>query len=212
MKKMILAAVAAATVSMGANAQNYLVNNPSNQPYWGARVGLDISSTGGNNTDIYGNGAGFTAGAVYNIPVYMNMYFEPGLSIFYDTFDQTLIEQGRDNMPVELDGSIRNFGFRVPLNLGYRFDFTDDTSVYLFTGPVFNLSLTARDCVDGLPGTSAIGHGFKRADLQWDFGAAVSWNNYYVSVSGGAGITRVYSNYDDHFRRNTFNISLGYNF
>lgn len=213
MKKYLIALAAVAVLSASqASAQNYLVNNPDNRAYFGARVGLDISSTGGGNTDVYGNGAGFTLGAIYNIPLWQNLYFEPGLHFFYNTFDDNMLVMNDNGYDHLLNGSIRNTGFRVPLNFGYRFDFTDDMSISIFTGPVLNINLTAKEFFPGMSSASLINDGFKRADLQWDFGASFQWNQYYVSLTGGAGITKVYSRADDAFRRNNFNIAVGYNF
>lgn len=213
MKRTALALTAAIAMSGITSAQNYLVDNPDNAPYFGVRIGVDISSTAGQVYDTYNNGAGFTIGAIYNIPVYKNLYFEPGLSLFYNTFGFTVATSDNpDGFLAEVDGSIRNLGFRIPLNIGYRFDFTDDISVSLFTGPVLNTNLTAKEHFMDKT-TSIMSNGFKRFDMQWDFGIAMTYgSHYYVSVSGGIGVTRAYSTPIDHFRRNTCNIAVGYNF
>ncbi|MCM1449830.1 MAG: PorT family protein [Clostridiales bacterium] len=222
MKRTIMTLAVALGVAAATQAQNYLVNNPDNKAYFGVRAGLDISSTAGQIADNYGNGAGFTLGAIYNIPLWQNLYFEPGLHLFYNTFDYDVLVEP-EGMPAEIfDGSIRNWGFRVPLNFGYHFDFTDDISISVFTGPVVNLNLKARTSCgdydkrfDADYGYSLINNGFRRVDLQWDFGVSMNYGmHYYVAMSGGIGMTKVYGVHydDDSFRRNTFNISVGYNF
>lgn len=210
MKRIALALIVAATISVTATAQNYLVENPDNKPYLGLRIGLDISSTAGPANDVYGNGPGFTIGAVYNIPLWKNLYFEPGVSLFYNTFNSEIELADAFDL---LDGSIRNWGFRVPLNAGYHFDFTDDISISLFTGPVINANIYAHEHYPGHC-LSIMEKGFKRFDLQWDFGASLTYNhNYYVAVSGAVGMTKAYSLSDIfNFRRNTCNIAIGYNF
>ena len=100
--------------------------------FLGVRVGLDISSAA-NGGGYYSNKAGFSAGAVYNIPLWRNLYFEPGLSVFYNPFGTTSWDSyevsvpvisngqpvmGSDGKPLtetkeiayQIDGSIRNFG------------------------------------------------------------------------------------------------------
>jgi outer membrane autotransporter protein len=212
MKKLLFSLVAAACC-LSAAAQSDIFDNPNNEAYLGARIGLDITTPAGTytNIDSYGNGAGFTIGAVYNIPVYKNLYVEPGLSIFYNSFsDKIYLDPSGMN---ELKGSIRNLGFRVPLVAGYFFDFTDDIRVAPFTGPQLNASIIARRHYDGLDSESCFGsNGFKHFDVQWLFGVGVTYQRYYVAISGGVGLTRCYSAADDRFRRNTFNIALGYNF
>lgn len=220
MKKFIIASVAA-VASIAASAQNSeytIFNNPDNAPYFGARIGVDITSTSGAD-DMYNNGAGFTIGAVYNIPLWQNLYFEPGISLFYDTFGMEILSSADPAMPMMLNGSIRNFGMRIPLVAGYNFDFTDNVRIAPFTGPQINFNITAKEHWDEINGqeTPAGGsifgeYGFKRFDLQWVIGVGVSYKKYYVSLSGGIGLTKARSLSYDNFRRNTVNISLGYNF
>lgn len=219
MKRTALSLITALSIAGAVQAQNinYLIENPDNKAYLGIRAGLDISSASGSIDGAYGNGAGFTIGAIYNIPLWKNLYFEPGVHIFYDTFKESILTED-NHIPVteviEINGSIRNFGFRIPLNAGYRFDFTDDISVSIFTGPVLNTNITAKGHYSG-HSVSIMEKGFKRFDLQWDFGASMSYaHNYYVSVTGAIGITRAYSFQVDglSYRRNTCNIAVGYNF
>lgn len=221
MKNIFFALVAAAAVTCGASAQSsdYTVfNNPDNHPYFGVRLGVDISNTADATCDSYSSGAGFHIGAVYNMPLYQNLYFEPGLSIFYDTFGQQ-VTVGADPLGYSvIDGSIRNFGFRIPLTFGYFFDFTDDIRVAPFTGPQFNISLMAKDHWDDNSADfgnnySIFGEGgFKHFDAQWVIGVGVTYKKYFASISGGIGMTKARSTSVEHFRRNTVSISIGYNF
>lgn len=247
LKSLALGAVVAASLSASA-ASTYLFDNPDNIAHFGARVSVDISSAA-NGGGFYSNQAGFSVGGIYNIPLFMNLYFEPGLSVFYntiganqwDTFTQKVPQLDGAGQPVvgpggeavtddvevpyQIDGSIRNFGFRIPLNVGYHFDFTEDVKVHVFTGPQINLSLVARYHQDAVrvPGveepsysTSLFGtNGFKHVDLQWNFGAGVEYQKYYMSLSGAWGITKMKSGTIDlqrNLRRNIFAITLGYNF
>lgn len=218
MKKFI-AIVALAVASLTTNAQNYLVENPDNVAYFGARLGVDITATPGSaEFSTYNNGGGFSFGAIYNIPVYKNLYVEPGLSIFYDTFSENLdfIDQDLPEIPYQISHSFRNFGFRIPMTCGYRFDFTDQVSIAPFTGPQFNLSLYAHDHWSDeakTEGKSLFGeNGFKHLDMQWTIGASVTYDRYVFTAAGAFGITRVYQMGADKLRRNTCTISVGYNF
>lgn len=218
MKRIIIAAAAALGIASAASAQNYLYENPDNKPYFGARLGLDVTSTAGETYDVYNNGAGFNVGAIYNISVVKNFYFEPGLSLFYNTFGEqyTVMGDSPSELPLVANSSIRNFGFRIPFDFGYRFDFTDDMSVYIFTGPALNISITAKEHFNGndvIEGNtvSLMGEGFKRADLQWNFGVGYSYNRLYAQIGGGVGVTKAFSSKTESFRRNTFTIAIGYN-
>lgn len=228
MKKLILGLMALTGAVASLQAQSYLTDNPDNKAYFGVRIGIDVSSTAGESVDTYSNGAGFSIGGVYNMPLYKNLYFEPGISLFYDTFGTEMLTTSTvvPEIPATIDGSIRNLGFRIPFHFGYHFDFTDEISVHVFTGPVLNWSLYAHQY---WPADKALGFdkenysilgsgGFNRFDMQWDFGVGVQYNNYYVSIGGGVGMTKAYdykikdTGFSESFRRNTFNISLGYNF
>ncbi|MDE6528975.1 MAG: PorT family protein [Muribaculaceae bacterium] len=246
-KAMVVAAAIMIGVGGSRAATTYLFDNPENRTYLGVRVGLDISSAA-NGGGYYSNMAGFSAGAVYNIPLWRNLYFEPGLSVFYNPFGTNswssyqvsvpVIENGApvigaDGNPVtmesevryQIDGSIRNFGFRMPLIVGYHFDFTEDVKVHVYTGPQLNLSLLARyhresvavpEAVAPAESFSLFGtNGFKHFDLQWNFGVGLSYQTYYVGLSGSWGITDMKSGtalLPRDLHRNLFSITLGYNF
>lgn len=217
MKRFMIAALIM-TGAIASNAQEYLLENPDNKDYFGIRLGVDITSTPGPGSDTYSNGAGFSIGAVYNIPVYKNLYVEPGLSLFYDTFSDNILvaDDGSLEMPLQIGRSFRNFGFRIPIVAGYHFDFTDQVSIAPFTGPQFNVSLYAHDHVDE-PYDFSVGslfgeNGFKHFDVQWTIGASVTYDRFVFTAAGAFGLTRVYTMNDDRIRRNTCTISVGYNF
>lgn len=215
---------------------SYMFDNPDNKAYFGVRVGVDISSAanGGGN---YSSNAGFAAGAVYNIPLFMNLYFEPGLSFFYNTFgtnkwnsyvpESTISPANPEGTEVlyQVEGNIRNFGFRVPLIIGFHFDFYEDLKVNVFTGPQANINLYSHYKVtDAMaPDKNMPDHdgslfgtdGFKHVDLQWAFGVGLTYQTYYVGLNGAWGITQMKSStlmLPRNLRRNLFSITLGYNF
>lgn len=237
--------VGLAWTAPSADAQSYMFDNPENRTYFGVRAGLDISSAA-NGGAMFSNKPGFSVGAVYDIPVLANFYFEPGLYIFYNTFGTVHIEdyaytvtdaQGDEtelHKLYQVDGTLRNFGFRIPLNFGYHFDFADNLSLHVFTGPQLNLGLVARyhqnevitpaDQVVKSTSVNAFGTGgFKHFDLQWNFGIGLTYQRYFMSIGGSVGITDMKSasviqagpyqvDLRRNIRRNLFNISVGYNF
>lgn len=227
------------------NAQSYMFDNPENRTYFGFRVGLDISSAA-NGGAMFSNKPGFNLGVVYNIPVVANLYFEPALHMFYNTFGTVHLEKYpytlTDEAGVEteyfklyqVDGTLRNFGFRVPLNIGYHFDFSDELSIAIFTGPQINLNVVARYHQNQVitPGNEVVKSesvdvfgtgGFKHLDLQWNFGVGINYQRYFMSLGGSVGVTdmktgtvvntgRYAVDLTRDIRRNLFNISVGYNF
>lgn len=229
--------------ALTASADSLMFDNPDNKAYFGARVALDISSAA-NGGDFYSNKTGFAVGAIYNIPIKANFYFEPGLSLFYDVFGTMIlkmdypssapgstIEPGSpDDLEgarmYQIDGTIRNLGFRVPLNFGYHFDFGEDLRVRVFTGPQINVSYFARYYQNRTytpfsgeiksSSRSAFGTGgFKHFDAQWNIGAGLDYGNYSIDLAGSIGMTRLcdaVEPFRKNIRRNIFSITLGYNF
>lgn len=236
-KVLAVCAMMCGVAAVGEAQTSYMFDNPENKAYFGARVALDVSSAA-NGGRSYSSQPGFTIGAVYNIPIYQNLYFEPGLDFFYNTFgtskwndwypENGAVDEEGNRIPslYQVDGSIRNLGFRVPLMIGYHFDISEELRVNVFTGPQLNMSLMARYVVDNLllptgapqedfDGSIFGTEGFKHADLQWAFGAGVTYQVYYVSLNGAWGVTRMKDStlmLPRNLRRNLFSITLGYNF
>jgi hypothetical protein len=243
----LLSALLIGTASMMTmNAQSYMFDNPDNHAYFGVRAGLDISSAA-NGEAYFCNKAGFSVGLVYNIPIVANLYFEPGLHLFYNTFGTTHIEDASYDKVNEatgevttvpryyqVNGTLRNFGFRIPLNIGYHFDFSDELSVAVYTGPQLNINYVARYHQNSVitpdnehvsaGSVNAFGtNGFNHFDLQWNFGVGLNYQQYYVGLGGAVGVTHMMSaatiavgpyavSFPRDIRRNLFNITLGYNF
>ena len=90
MKKFLIFAMLVAIGCFSMAAQNDILNNPDNKPYFGIRVGGDITCPGKISAEnvgvsIFSNGGGIEFGAIYNVPVVANFYIEPGLKLYYDT-------------------------------------------------------------------------------------------------------------------------------
>ncbi len=203
---------------MPMTAQNEIVNNPNNKPYWGLRVGADITCPGKMSADkvsvsTFKNGIGVELGGIYNIPVVANFYVEPGVKLFYDTY--SLNNEMLDAL--DLTGSsFRKFGMRIPVMAGYHFDFTEDIKVSVFTGPELEIGFWGREHYkDGRDkaSTNLYGDdGLKRVNVLWGIGAGVSYQRYYLGINGGIGMVNMIGDSDAKFHENRVTISLGYNF
>ena len=206
-KKFLLAATALLAVA-GASAQKSTYSN--NKAFFGARLSLDITCPGEAkddhvSIDAFKSGVGVDGGVIYNIPFYRNFYFEPGLSLYYNT-------TGLDKDVFEVDGSLREFGFRVPFKFGYRFDFRP-CSLFVFTGPEFECGLSGKiHAKSGKVSESTDMYDyFNRASLGWLFGAGLSVDNFYVQLEQKIGVTDRMKD-DGTWRNGRFSLSIGYNF
>lgn len=201
-------------------------DNPDNHPYFGVRAGLDITcpgnvSTGPFKVDLFNAGAGFNAGAVYNVPVWKNLYFEPGLMLYYSTMgvDVDILDDEVTNY-YSSSASVRRFGIRVPFRFGYRFDFPG-ASVHVFTGPQLEIGLVGRlhaSLSDGSTSASdseniySSDSALRRTNLAWQFGAGISFaRNWQVEICGAVGMLDLYNDASS-FHQSNVTINLGYNF
>lgn len=233
MKKYLLSVIAAALAFVSADAQNRIVNNPDNKPYFGIRVGGEVTCPGDITIEHFGisafkNGGGVEFGGIYNIPVVANFYVEPGLKLYYNTYSvkDDIIKAFGDEMEIGLDGiSIRKFGMRIPVMAGYHFDFTDDVKLSVFTGPELEIGFSAKEHVSGddLSGWDE-GYsfessenlysdgGYNRVDLLWGFGAGITYSKFYFGVSGNVGMLNIANEPGVKFHENRVTFSVGYNF
>ncbi len=211
-------------------AQSDIFESSDNRAYFGARLSLDIScptdiTEGRYGFDAFSNAAGFEIGGIYNIPLWKNLYFEPGVSLYYNTMklsDAFVNAWVGDAAQVDkVGGSVRRFGFRAPLVAGYRFDF-EPVAISVFTGPVISLGLSGRTHVNAEGAGVSVSNSAncyaddgicKRADIGWRFGVGGTWGNYVLQVYGTVGMCNMLKNGDGaKFRDNNVAIALGYNF
>lgn len=228
--KKILLSLAAATACLSLAAQNPF-NSADNHRYFGVRLGLDLTAPTDVKTtfehtsvsaNVFNTGAGFSAGVIYNMPVYMNLYFEPGVNLYYHTskLDKGVMVDAFDE---DYTGaSIREFGISVPVVVGYHFDF-EPIKVRVFTGPVFSVGLKGKMHVwdksgeIDLSGSTGIyeDDGLNRGNVSWRFGAGIDYNQFNFSIYGDPELTNAYNNEaggNIKFHRNVVSFTLGYNF
>ncbi len=103
---------------------------------FGLRLGLDVNCptkwhANGSSVKYYKPGGGF--------------YFEPGASMFYDTyrFDDLVLSSQVTTSP-----TVKKFGLRMPIVFGYRFELTDKISLMLSTGPEVSVGIIGKVDID----------------------------------------------------------------
>ncbi len=234
MKKLtfIIAALFLAAI-LPAKAQDISFDSDNNAPYLGVRLGLDIScptdmhinlGSAHFSAPMFDNGAGFDIGAVYNIPLWKNLYFEPGLSLYYNTMgiDVSYADsEGAIPDGTELSASIRRFGFLIPFQVGYHVDFSQ-FSLAAFTGPVLTTGIIGRGHASakyqGIKETESEniygGDGIlNRVDLGWKIGVGATFDRFVLQLSGTIGMCNVLNGADGaKYRDNNVALTLGYNF
>lgn len=228
MKKTIITLLLMLGIASASMAQSSDASTRSGR--WGVRLSYELACPGDVKLDkslkgeVFGNGSGFSLGAVYTLPVIYNFYFEPGVSLYYNTYSMNTdwINDAFASDP-ELagikvsDASVRMWGLRIPLLGGYRFDLLDDISLSVFTGPEVALGLSAKSHMKLASLTlteSEYGDdgSLNRADVKWRFGVGATLSDrFHVSLSGAVGMCDQFKDAPS-MHSNLFDITVGYNF
>lgn len=235
MKKIFLLAFAAISPLVSFAQHNGMDNN-NNKSYFGLRLSIDASIPTDVNyrinnlslsTEMFGTGGGVSVGAIYNIPVVANLFIEPGVDLYYHTNSINIPNFFGDENASNTDymsRSLRKFGMRIPVMIGYHYDFDSTLSAAFFTGPVLNIGfsndyyLTTVETDDvKFHYSGSMYDTMKRANFSWRIGFGVNFfNNYYVGISGDIGMLNMMKNNStkDHIKmhENGFQLTLGYNF
>lgn len=92
---------------------------------------------------------GFYVGASYNIPLVAGLGVAPGLyadMLFYNGEVKNVYAQA---ISTSVSQHYTELALNLPVNLNYRFEISDNASIYAFAGPVFQVGLVARSTYNG---------------------------------------------------------------
>ncbi|MDE6369000.1 MAG: PorT family protein [Muribaculaceae bacterium] len=192
---------------------------------WGmkANIGMLFPSNwraNGSSFKMYNHGVDFQVGGVANIYLGRGFYFEPGVSLFYDTYKYSDLSILGESGSFSINPAIHKFGVRVPLVFGYSIGLSDTYNMSVFTGPQIGYALWG-DLTTKYPygyngdefPTDLFGvHGQRRFDFGWRIGTGFPvHDNLVVSLEGEIGISNMLK-HDISFRENRFTIGLTYYF
>ena len=167
-------------------------------------------------------GSGAALVGSYRLPLgSQGWFFRPALGVYYNTMGNDYFYTG----DAVYDGTVKNFGIRIPLMAGYTFTPNDNLSLSVATGPWMKINLFARQY--GMPDATAqpavprsvnlFHRGFRRVEALWGISLSATFREHYtVGITTGVAFTPLarYGNRDNkiRIRRNTIALSLGYNF
>lgn len=194
---------------------------------WGIRAAFDINvpsklggRLNGEKLDLFRTGFGGTVGAVYTHYFNNSIYIEPGASLYYDTYSyKDLIIMDEPAGIGETDPSLYKFGVRIPLVIGYSYDFLENLPMRFYTGPELSCALAGdvriknKQLLDDDFELSLFGkNGFmNRLDCAWKIGIGFETDIATICIDAAFGITDLYK---DHLtlRENRLSISLTHYF
>lgn len=191
-------------------------------PQWGVRVNCDLTLPGtyqykNNTVDMFRAGSGVSAGVVCHLSLAQNWFVEPGALLFYDTYSykDLIVASDLEGNPLAIDPTIKKTGFRIPVMLGFQYDFSDRLGLEIYTGPQLNYafhgSCSYEDDEDmlrlfGPHGTQ------RRLDASWNIGVALLTGPYRIGAGAEFGMSNLNRVTPPSYHENRFHVSLGYNF
>lgn len=221
--------------SFSTYAQKRMTDSTPKKSYLGVRATLDLTvprhlTLGDIKIDALSPGPGMSLGIIYNHQIYSGFFVEPGLDLYYNTSSITadylnndaLINQAFSNR------SLRKFGIRVPVSLGYRLDILDNIGFMAYTGPVLDIGfsndyyVTAGESLSKVHYSGSLYNEGKlitlnRVDCKWRIGVAMTSGNFYIGLSGDIGLCNMVNTSRTDYTKvklheNIFHLSIGYNF
>jgi len=221
MKKRTLAAyslIAAATLATSVPAAALSGTTPA--PRWGLDLSYELAIPSGSRGS-WDTGSGVSLTGLYNWHFAPRWTFTPALAAYYNTF-------GADYMTADntvYDSTVKNFGLRLPLMVGFDVINNESVTFSVATGPWINFNLFARQYampdvaaeVPVPPSINLFSRGFKRVEGLWGLALSVTFSEHYtIGITSSVAFTPLasYGNHDNklRIRRNTVAISLGYKF
>lgn len=190
-------------------------------PIWGVRATFDVNIPGkyhvaDRSVKMFNTGYGGSVGAVCNLYLGNRFYFEPGVSLYYDTYKYKDLVISAE--PQVFDPGLYKFGVRVPLVAGYTIPLKNDMFLSVYTGPELNCSLRGeirlsesdKQSMPDMP-TSLFGDewNFRRFDMAWKVGVAFPVWNVTVSIDASIGVTDLMKG-DAAFRENRCSVGVTY--
>lgn len=193
-----------------------------NGPMWGVRATFDVNipgkyHAGGRSISMYKAGCGGSLGAVCNLYLGKRFYFEPGVSLYYDTYSYKDLVLSAET-PQVTDPGLYKFGVRVPLVAGYTIPLRNDLFLSVYTGPELNYSLAGEIRLSDsekslLPDmeTSLFGNewNLRRFDMAWKIGVAFPVWDLTVSIDAAIGVTDLMKG-GTGFRENRCSVGVTY--
>lgn len=223
-----LAVAVCALSPLSAGASPYGDTQP--RLYWGMRAEIDVTlpskfhtvSTNHSET-LFKPGMGVNVGAICNIPLVSNLYLEPGANLYYGYYSYDVIISDGEDSTTE-DPTVKKFGLRVPVDIGYRFNLSDGFALSLFTGPQLDWGITGsvkyknpsaadEDAKHLLEVYGNGDYGQRHISMSWRVGIGVEINHdTSLALVGNLGVTDLMKHKDYTFRENSLGLVIGYNF
>jgi hypothetical protein len=179
--------------------------------YYGARIGMNVSTITGDGTSDMKSKVGLNLGGVLGLRISdaTPLFLESGL---YFTQYGAKMKDGFD------DKSYITINYlEIPVLIKYGFQVTDEIAVLPYLGPTLGLGITAKGKFPDATGGYSTESGFKDNDLNRPnvgikLGCGAEWNKLYLEAGYHFGITNILDSDDDAWHNGNLFINFGVNF
>jgi hypothetical protein len=179
--------------------------------YYGARIGMNISTITGDGTSDFKSKAGLTLGGVLGLRISdaTPLFLESGL---YFTQYGANAKDGLD------DKSYININYlEIPVLIKYGFQVTDEISVLPYLGPTIALGITAKGKYPDTTGGYSTETGFKdnnlnRANVGIKVGCGAEYNMLYLELAYQLGVANISKADDLTAHGHAITLNFGVNF
>lgn len=206
-------------------AQEAISPNVTNTVIWGIKANLNAElptkwHKPANSIKMFNSGFGASVGALANIYLGRNFYFEPEIGLFYQGYSYDNIVTVAPNSPsVNAGPSLTKLGLRLPLVFGYFINISETWGLDVFTGPLFNYAFYGHASSENedIKSDYSLMNVFKgdfaqkRFGVDWKVGVGFPVQNFLISLEADFGITnRLRHNWT--MRENRVSLGITYYF
>lgn len=174
--------------------------------YYGVRIGMNLSTVTGDNTDDLKMKAGLTLGGVLGLRVSDSapVFLESGL--YYTQYGAN--GDGKEELDVNY--------LELPVLIKYGFEATDEINVLPYLGPTFGFGVSAKRKYEELGEVESV-KGFSDNDLNRfnvgiKIGCGVEWSKLYAELGYHIGISNLADSDSDTMHHGNIFINVGVNF
>ena len=177
--------------------------------YYGARIGMTVSTLTGDDTDDLKSKTGLTLGAVIGLRVSEEspVFLESGL--YYTQYGAKGKGKGKNEINLHY--------LEIPILIKYGFKATEDIAILPYIGPTLALGIGGRKKTEDINGDvesfASFGSGnYNRPNVGIKIGCGAEWHNLYIEAGYHIGVTNAYDSEKITQYNGNFFANIGVNF
>lgn len=174
--------------------------------YYGARLGINFASLGGEYFDDLGLKTGMNLGGVIGLRLSKStpVFMESGLY-----YTERGGKDGKDKASLTY--------LEIPILIKYGIQLSDNVFLLPYVGPYFSYGFAGRTKIKAEDISDSSYDYFRHGDMGFKFGCGIEYNNLYAEAGFQLGVANIakdndYNKYNDEARNRAFYVNIGVNF